>query len=103
MVREFLYRGETFRATVHGRPGKEEIFLIHMVDDEEGPEISLDRFEDADNDPAQSLENGLAALADKLMTEQGLVPNAPDAAFAWVEPKLVGVRVHNGVQNLHHS
>ena len=102
MVREFSYRGETFRATVHGRPGKEEIFLIHMTDDEEGPEISLDRFEDADNDPSQSLENGLAALADKLMTEQGLIASAPGEAFTWIEPK-VAVRVHSGVQHLHHS
>lgn len=100
MVREFSYCGETFRATVHGRPGKEEIFLIHMdEDDEEGPEISLDRFEDADNDPTQSLEQCLATLADKLIREQGITPSAPSSAFDWIEPKLkANLRVHNGVQ-----
>jgi hypothetical protein len=102
MVREFSYRGEIFRATVHGRPGKEEIFLIHMTDDEEGPEISLDRFEDPDNDPAQSLEDGLATLADKLIAEQGIVPAAGDAPFAWAESKG-SVRVHSGVQHHEHA
>lgn len=98
MVGEFWYRGERFRATVHGRPGKEEIFLIYMLeDDEEGPEISLDRFEDADNDPNQSLEGCLAKLADKLLKEQELVPSAPDAEFCWAEAKA-GVKVHSGVQ-----
>jgi hypothetical protein len=100
MVREFSYRGETFRATVHGRPGIEELFLIHMIDGEEGPEISLDRFEDPNNDPAQSLESKLADLADQLMQEHGLAPMDPDAGFAWAEPKT-GVKVHSGVQ--HHA
>jgi hypothetical protein len=103
MVREFSYRGEVFRATVHGRPGKEEIFLIHMTeDDEEGPEISLDRFEDPGNDPTQSLESGLAALADKLFTEQGMVPADGNAPFAWAEAKG-SARVHNGVQHHDHA
>lgn len=101
MVREFSFRGEIFRATVHGRAGKEEIFLIHMEDGEEGPEISLDRFEDPDNDPTQSLECGLAALADKLMTEQSIVPSDADATFAWVEPRGTGARVHSGIQHEH--
>ncbi|BBA37369.1 uncharacterized protein sS8_5452 [Methylocaldum marinum] len=100
MVREFSYRGEIFRATVHGRPGIEELFLIHMVDDEEGPEISLDRFEDPNNDPAQSLEDKLADLADELMQEHAVEPADPNAAFAWNEPKT-GVNVHSGVQ--HHG
>lgn len=98
MVREFSYRGEIFRATVHGKPGKEEIFLIHMADGEEGPEISLDRFEDPDNDPSQSLETSLAVLADKLFQEQDIVPADSSAAFAWVEPKTA-IRVHSGVQD----
>lgn len=100
MVREFSYRGEIFRATVHGRPGIEELFLIHMIDDEEGPEISLDRFEDPNNDPTQSLEDKLSELADQLLQEHGVAPTAPDAGFAWSEPKT-RVKVHSGVQ--HHA
>lgn len=101
MVREFSYRGETFRATVHGRPGIEELFLIHMIDDEEGPEISLDRFEDPSNDPNQSLDSKLADLADQLMREQDILPAAPAAAFAWGAEPATGARVHNGVQHHH--
>jgi hypothetical protein len=103
MVREFSYRGETFRATVHGRPGIEELFLIHMVDDEEGPEISLDRFEDPANDPNQSLDSKLADLADQLMLEQGLAPAAPDAEFVWAAAPTAGARVHNGIQHHHET
>jgi hypothetical protein len=99
MVRGFSYRGETFRATVHGRPGIEEIFIIHMLeDDDEGAEISLDRFEDPNNDPAQPLEVALAALADKLMTDQHIAPTAPGDAFAWIDTKPAA-RVHSGVQH----
>ncbi|WP_367025708.1 hypothetical protein ABZN20_14525 [Methylococcus sp. ANG] len=98
MVGEFWYRGERFRATIHGRTDKEELFLIYMLeDDEEGPEISLDRFEDPDNDPNQSLEDCLAMLADRLMKEQAISASKPDAEFAWVQPKT-GVNVHSGVQ-----
>lgn len=101
MVREFSYRGETFRATVHGRPGIEELFLIHMEDGDEGPEISLDRFEDPNNDPNQSLDNKLADLADQLIQEQGISPSAPDAEFVWAMAPTAGARVHNGIQ--HHG
>ncbi|SMF97614.1 hypothetical protein SAMN02949497_0184 [Methylomagnum ishizawai] len=101
MVREFSYRGETFRATVHGRPGIEELFLILMVDDEEGPEISLDRFEDPGNDPAQSLDSKLSDLADQLLAEQAIAPADPAGEFAWAVPPAVGARVHSGVQHHH--
>lgn len=68
MVREFLYGGDRYRATVHGKPGKEEIFIVQMLeDDEEGPEISLDRFEHAGNDPTASLESVLAYMVDTLI------------------------------------
>ncbi len=101
MVREFSYRGETFRATVHGKPGKEEMFLILMTEDgEEGPEISLDRFEDPGNDPSQSLEDSLAAQADKLFAEQRLEPADAGAPFAWAEARGSS-RVHDGIQ--HHD
>ncbi len=99
MVREFRYGGDRFRATVHGRPGKEEIFIVQVLDDdEEGAEISLDRFEDAGNDPAASLEAVLVRIVDQLRQEQSLA--APDAAeaFAWQEGRVLA-RVHSGVQH----
>lgn len=101
MVREFNYRGETFRATVHGRPGIEELFLILMQDDEEGPEISLDRFEDPNNDPNQALDAKLSDLADQLLNEQAIQPAQPNGAFEWAAPPTTGARVHNGVQHHH--
>jgi hypothetical protein len=98
MVREFLYGGNRYRATVHGKPGKEEIFIVQMLeDDEEGPEISLDRFEHAGNDPTASLETVLASMVDTLVKEQGLAETDPDEAFSWVDAQ-VAVRVHSGVQ-----
>lgn len=99
MVREFSYRGETFRATVHGRPGIEELFLILMQDDEEGPEISLDRFEDPRNDPTQRLDAKLVDLADQLLQEQSIRPASPDAGFLWAPPAQSSARVHDGVQH----
>jgi hypothetical protein len=99
MVREFLYGGGRYRATVHGKPGKEEIFIVQMLeDDDEGPEISLDRFESPDNDPAASLETVLAAMVDTLLQEQGLAQATPDQVFAWVEAQTA-VKVHSGVQH----
>ena len=97
MVREFLYGGGRYRATVHGKPGKEEIFIVQMLDDdEEGPEISLDRFEHPENDPAASLETVLASMVDTLLQEQGMSKEA--APFSWVESKIA-VKVHSGVQH----
>lgn len=59
-------------ATVHGCTGIEEISLIHTPDDgEEEPEIALDGFEDAENDPSQALQNGLAMLAIQLRAVVG--------------------------------
>lgn len=101
MVREFLYRGDRYRATVHGRPGKEEIFIVQMLeDDEEGPVISIDRFEDASNDPQASLEAAIATLVDRMHAEQGLQASEPSAPFAWSDGKVLA-RVHNGVQMAH--
>lgn len=98
MVRGFTYQGERFKAMVHGHPGKEEIFITHLLeDDEEGAEISLDRFEDAGNDPSQSLDSILVMLCDKLIREQSIAPAAPAAAFAWFD-STGNSRVHDGVQ-----
>ena len=99
MVREFFYGGDRFRATVHGRPGKEEIFIVQVLeDDEEGAEISLDRFEDAGNNPDDSLETVLASLVDCLREEQDLSASQAGQAFAWSEGKVLA-RVHSGVQH----
>lgn len=99
MVREFLYGGDRFRATVHGRPGKEEIFIVQVLeDDEEGAEISLDRFEDADNNPEDSLEAVLAKMVDQLRVEQAMKAPMPEMAFAWSEGKVLA-RVHSGIQH----
>ena len=99
MVREFLYGGGRYRATVHGKPGKEEIFIVQMLeDDEEGPEISLDRFEHPDNDPDASLESVLASMVDTLLQEQGLDQATADQAFSWVDMQTA-VKVHSGVQH----
>ncbi|HTV32687.1 MAG TPA: hypothetical protein VME69_06245, partial [Methylocella sp.] len=32
MVREFQYRGETWRVNAHGIPGHEEVFIIYFLD-----------------------------------------------------------------------
>ena len=99
MVREFWYGGDRFRATVHGRPGKEEIFIVQVLeDDEEGAEISLDRFEDPGNDPAAPLEAVLVKLVDQLRVEQGVQAPQAAAPFAWSEGRVLA-RVHSGVQH----
>lgn len=99
MVREFRYGGDRFRATVHGRPGKEEIFIVQVLeDDEEGAEISLDRFEDPGNNPEDSLETVLAAMVERMRQEQDLRASVPGEAFAWSAGKVLA-RVHSGVQH----
>jgi len=98
MVREFHYGGDRFRATVHGRPGKEEIFIVQVLEDgEEGAEISLDRFEDVGNNPDDSLELVLAKMVDHLRVEQGQGASQVGQPFAWSEGKVLA-RVHSGVQ-----
>jgi hypothetical protein len=99
MVREFFYGGDRFRATVHGRQGKEEIFIVQVLeDDEEGNEISIDRFEDAGNDPEAPLESVLTMLVDRMRGEFDLKPQTPGAAFNWSEGRVLA-RVHSGVQH----
>lgn len=99
MVREFRYGGDRFRATIHGRPGKEEIFIVQVLeDDEEGAEISLDRFEDADNNPDDAIETVLVKMVDRMRREQDLTASAAGEAFAWQEGRVLA-RVHSGVQH----
>lgn len=99
MVREFFYGGDRFRATLHGHAGKEEVFIVQMLEgDEEGPEISLDRFEDPANDPNAPIESVLVMLVDRMRSEQSLSASAPGKSFAWSEGRVLA-RVHNGVQH----
>ncbi|MCE4556823.1 hypothetical protein [Pelomonas cellulosilytica] len=99
MVREFRYGGDRFRATIHGRPGKEEIFIVQVLeDDEEGAEISLDRFEDADNNPDEPIETVLAKMVDRMRREQELTATLVSESFAWQEGRVLA-RVHSGLQH----
>jgi hypothetical protein len=96
MVREFGYKGETFRATMHGIHGHEEIFILHMVDGEEGGEISIDRMTE-ENDTSAPLEAICVMLCDRLISEQGIACQYPDAGFAWRQGNIV-FDVHDGLQ-----
>ena len=55
MIREFQYRRETFRVNAHGIAGHEEVFIIHLVDDEDLHEISIDRMTDENDTSARRL------------------------------------------------
>jgi hypothetical protein len=96
MVREFGYKGETFRTTVHGIHGHEEIFILHMVDGEEGGEISIDRMTE-ENDTSAPLEAICVMLCDRLISEQRIACQDPSAGFAWREGNIV-FDVHDGLQ-----
>jgi hypothetical protein len=101
MVREFEYKGETFRVTAHGVAGHEEIFIVHMEDGEEGGEISIDRMTE-ENDRSAPIEDIIVMLCDKLIPERDIKVQDPDAPFAWRQGKVV-FDVHNGVQNINHD
>jgi hypothetical protein len=72
----------------HGAPGHEEVFIIHLVDDEEMGEISIDRMTE-ENDRGAPIDAICVMLCDKLIAEQGIVCAAPDGAFAWVEGRRI--------------
>lgn len=97
MVREFEYRGETFRVNAHGAPGHEEVFIIHLVDGEEEGEISIDRMTE-ENDRAAPLEAIITLLCDRLMIEREVVVADANGPFKWREGKVL-FNVHNGVQS----
>jgi len=98
MVREFEYKGETFRVTAHGIAGHEEIFIVHIEDEEEGGEISIDRMTE-ENDTTAPLEEICQMLCDRLIPEREIVVRDPNGPFAWRQGRVV-FDVHNGVQNL---
>lgn len=97
MVREFEYKGETFRATVHGIAGHEEIFIVHIEEDGmEGDEISIDRMTEQ-NDTSAPLEEVIVMLCDRLIPERGIEVQDPAGPFAWRQGKVV-FDVHDGIQ-----
>lgn len=99
MVRKFTYRGITFTATIHGHAGKEELFIVENLDDgTEGHEKSIDRFEDADNDPNMCLEDALVKLTNQLIAEESMELPDPAQDFSWIEAKVLA-NVHNGLQH----
>jgi hypothetical protein len=89
MIREFTYRGETFRVNAHGIHGHEEVFIIHLIDGEEFGEISIDRMTE-ENDTSAPIDAICVMLCDKLIEAESIECSQPDAGFAWVEVK--GVR-----------
>jgi hypothetical protein len=97
MVREFEYKGETFRVTAHGIAGHEEVFVVH-VDGQgvEGGETSIDRMTEA-NDTTAPLESILVMLCERLTPD--IEVRDPNAPFVWRKGNVV-FDVHDGVQAL---
>lgn len=88
MIREFHYKGETFRVNAHGVAGHEEVFIMHLVDGEEISEISIDRMTE-ENDQSAPIEAICQMLCDKLIASDEIVCGSPDAGFEWVEGNRV--------------
>ncbi|MDI9849429.1 hypothetical protein QM467_15330 [Rhodoblastus sp. 17X3] len=88
MIREFQYKGETFRVNAHGIPGHEEVFIIHMVDGEEMGEISIDRMTE-ENDTTAPIDAICVMLCDQLIVEQEIQVADDAAAFTWVEGERI--------------
>jgi len=89
MIREFKYRGETFRLNAHGVAGHEEVFIIHLVDGDAMAEISIDRMT-AENDTRAPIEAICVMLCDRLIAEEGMDCADASAGFVWVEVMRVG-------------
>jgi len=88
MIREFQYKGETFRLNAHGIPGHEEVFIIHLVDGEEMGEISIDRMTE-ENDTTAPIDAICVMLCDKLIAEEDIQCADSDAVFTWVEGERI--------------
>lgn len=84
MIREFKYKGETFRVNAHGVAGHEEVFIMHLVDGEEMGEISIDRMTE-ENDQSAPIESICEMLCDKLIVSDEIACADPTAGFEWVE------------------
>jgi hypothetical protein len=97
MVREFEYKGETFRVTAHGIAGHEEVFIVHIeADGMEGGEISIDRMTE-ENDTSAPLQDIIVMLCDRLIPERNIDVSDPNGPFAWRQGN-VQFAVHDGVQ-----
>src|SRR5262245_19119941 len=95
MIREFGYKGETWRVAAHGIAGREEVFIVHIeADGREGPEASIDRMTEPNDSNAQ-LEDIIAMLCDRLLAERGMTPSDPSGPFAWREGDIEN-EVHHG-------
>ena len=88
MIREFQYKGETFRVNAHGSPGHEEVFIIHLVDGEEMGEISIDRMTE-ENATTAAIDAICVMLCDKLIAEEDIQCADLDAEFTWVEGERI--------------
>jgi hypothetical protein len=100
MVREFEYKGETFRVTAHGIAGHEEIFIVHIEPDgTEGSETSIDRMTE-ENDTSAPLEDIIVMLCDRLTPDIDV--RDAGGAFAWRQGNIK-FDVHNGVQSRGHD
>lgn len=100
MVREFEYKGETFRVTAHGIAGHEEIFIVHIESDgTEGGETSIDRMTE-ENDTSAPLEDIVVMLCDRLIPDIDV--RNPTGPFSWRQGN-VRFDVHNGVQDFLHD
>lgn len=96
MVREFEYRGETFRVTAHGIAGHEEIFIVHIeADGTEGIEISIDRMTE-ENDTSAPIEDIIVMLCDKIVPDIDVCN--PEGSFSWREGNIQ-FEVHDGIQH----
>ena len=98
MVREFEYRGETFRVTAHGIAGHEEIFIVHIEPDgTEGFENSIDRMTE-ENDTSAPIEDIIVMLCDQVIRERSIRVKDANGSFAWRQGN-VQFDVHDGIQN----
>jgi hypothetical protein len=97
MIREFEYKGETFRVNAHGIHGHEEIFIVHMEPDgSEGFENSIDRMTE-ENDTNAPLETIIIMLCDALIADGRVTAKDPNGPFAWRQGNVV-FDVHDGKQ-----
>jgi hypothetical protein len=100
VVREFEYKGETFRVTAHGIAGHEEVFIVHIeADGMEGGEISIDRMTE-ENDTSAPLQDIIVMLCDRLIPERSIDVRDPNGPFCWRQGN-VQFAVHDGVQERH--
>jgi hypothetical protein len=98
MVREFGYKGETWRVTAHGIRGHEEVFIVHIEPDgTEGFENSIDRMTEP-NDTNAPLQDIIVMLCDAVIEDRGIKVSDPNGSFSWREGDIQ-FDVHDGIQD----